>query len=119
MRAGLGDAQIEEPPAPRKRFFQSRNRRHFTRDFRPGSVEFFLWQNRSVISADGPRITTWINGVQGLDYTEADPKIPQSGKIGFEVHGGGKALVQVKHITIEELPAMPKRESAAEARKSN
>ena len=68
--------------------------------------------NDYVIRADGPRITTWINGVQGVDYIEADPKIAQSGKIGIQVHGGGKALVQVKDITIEELPATAKREGA-------
>src|SRR4051812_43150209 len=64
--------------------------------------------NEYVIRADGPRITTWINGVQGTDYTEADPKIPDWGKLGIQVHGGGKALVQVKDITIEELPAKPR-----------
>ena len=43
--------------------------------------------------------------MQGVDYTEADPAIVQTGKMGIQVHGGGKALVQVKDITIEELPA--------------
>ncbi len=65
--------------------------------------------NEYVIKAEGPRIQTWINGAQGVDYTEADPNIDLSGKMGIQVHGGGKALVQVKDITIEELPASPKR----------
>ena len=59
--------------------------------------------NEYVIHAQGRRIRTWINGVQGLDYTEADPKIVQTGRMGIQVHGGGKAQVQVKEITIEEL----------------
>ncbi len=70
--------------------------------------------NEYVIHAEGRRIQTWINGVQGVDYTEADEKIVQTGKIGIQVHGGGKALVQVKDISIEELqssagfqPAVP------------
>ena len=63
--------------------------------------------NDYVIRADGPRVTTWINGVQGTDYTEADPSILDWGKLGIQVHGGGKALVQVKDITIEELPPTP------------
>src|SRR5688572_3252655 len=63
--------------------------------------------NDYVVRADGPRITTWINGVQATDYREADPKIPLRGKLGIQVHGGGKALVQVKEITIEELPSSP------------
>ena len=61
--------------------------------------------NEYVIHAQGGRIRTWINGVQGLDYKEADPKIVQTGKMGIQIHGGGKAQVQVKEITIEELPA--------------
>ena len=68
--------------------------------------------NEYVIRADGPRITTWINGVQGVDYTEADPAITQSGRMGIQVHGGGKALVQVKDISIEELPPTPQRKGA-------
>ncbi|HWN95902.1 MAG TPA: PVC-type heme-binding CxxCH protein, partial [Methylomirabilota bacterium] len=63
--------------------------------------------NEYVIRADGPRVTTWINGVQGTDYIESDPKIPDWGKLGIQVHGGGKAVVQVKDITIEELPPTP------------
>ncbi len=74
--------------------------------------------NDYVIRADGPRITTWINGVMGVDYTEADPAIVQTGKMGIQVHGGGKALVQVKDISIEELPPTPKREGAPEPKKS-
>ncbi len=63
--------------------------------------------NDYVIRADGPRITTWINGVQGVDFIEPDPAIPDWGKFGIQVHGGGKALVQVRYISIEELPLTP------------
>ena len=59
--------------------------------------------NEYIIHAQGRRIRTWINGVQGVDYLEADPKIVQTGKMGIQVHGGGKVLVQVKAITLEEL----------------
>lgn len=55
----------------------------------------------------GPRIQSWINSVEGLDYTEADTNIAQDGKIGIQVHGGGKALVEVNDIYIEELPPTP------------
>jgi hypothetical protein len=61
--------------------------------------------NDYVIRADGPRITTWINGVMGTDYTETDPDIPRTGRLGIQVHGGGTTLVQVKDVTIEPLPA--------------
>jgi putative membrane-bound dehydrogenase-like protein len=63
--------------------------------------------NDYVIRADGSRVTTWINGVMGVDYYEPDLSIPNFnwGKLGIQVHGGGKAVVQVKAIFIEELPA--------------
>ena len=63
--------------------------------------------NEYVIRAAGPRIQTWINGVQGVDYTEAEANIAPSGIIGIQVHGGGNTKIQVKDITIEELPAPP------------
>jgi putative membrane-bound dehydrogenase-like protein len=66
--------------------------------------------NEYVIRADGPRITTWLNGVQAADFIEPDTTIPNYdwGKLGIQVHGGGKALVQVKDISIEELrPTAP------------
>jgi len=56
------------------------------------------------IRAEGRRVVLKINGVQMVDYTEADESIVQSGRIGLQVHGGGKALVSFKDITIETLP---------------
>ena len=63
--------------------------------------------NDYVIKAEGPRIQTWINGVQGVDYTEKDPEIASDGVIGIQVHGGGNTIVQVKDVFIEELPPTP------------
>ena len=75
--------------------------------------------NDYVIRADGPRITTWINGVMGVDYYEPDLSIPNYdwGKLGIQVHGGGKAVVQVKDISIEELPVGKKFIGAPEPKK--
>ncbi|MFM8413421.1 MAG: family 16 glycoside hydrolase [Planctomycetota bacterium] len=63
--------------------------------------------NQYRIRAEGPRIRSWINGVAALDYVEQDPAIPLAGRIGIQVHGGGKALVEVKDITVEPLPPTP------------
>lgn len=60
--------------------------------------------NDYVIRADGPRMTTWINGVMGTDYRETDPAIPLTGRLGIQIHGGAKAVVQVRNIAIRELP---------------
>ncbi len=79
-----------------------------------GNLRKNFW-NEYIIRADGPRITTWINGVMGVDYLEADPKIPQEGLIGIQVHGGGKALIEAKDIMIEERPKPQRIRNCAEA----
>ena len=60
--------------------------------------------NEYVIRAEGKRVRAWINGVQTVDYTEADDSIPQWGKFGIQVHGGGKTEAWYKDFTVEELP---------------
>jgi Domain of Unknown Function (DUF1080) len=55
------------------------------------------------IRAEGRRIRLSINGRQTVDYTEPDESIPQTGLIGLQIHGGGKAQVSYKDITIQEL----------------
>ncbi len=70
------------------------------------AVKDWDW-NEYRILCEGPRIRSWINGVATLDFTETEPRIPLEGLLGIQTHGGGKVLVQVKDITIEELPATP------------
>jgi hypothetical protein len=53
------------------------------------------------IHAEGRRIRLRLNGRETVDYTEQDPGIPQSGRIGLQIHGGGKAQVWFKDITLE------------------
>ena len=70
------------------------------------AIDVFGW-NEYRIRAEGPRIQTWINGVLCIDYTETDPNIALDGQIAPQVHSGGVCLVQVKDVTIEELPPTP------------
>jgi hypothetical protein len=56
------------------------------------------------IRCEGRRIRLVINGLITVDYTEPDETIPQFGRIGLQIHGGGKAEASYKDITIEELP---------------
>ncbi|NBB23225.1 DUF1080 domain-containing protein [Runella sp. CRIBMP] len=56
------------------------------------------------IRAENRRIRIFLNGQQTVDYTEPDESIPQSGLIGLQIHGGGKAEVAYKDIIIQELP---------------
>jgi hypothetical protein len=55
------------------------------------------------IRAEGRRIRLAINGRQTVDYTEPDETIPQTGRIGLQIHGGGKAEVWYKDIMVEEM----------------
>ena len=59
--------------------------------------------NEYEIRAEGKRIHLFINGTQTVDYTEPDETIPQSGIIGLQIHGNGKAEVRYKDITLEKL----------------
>lgn len=63
--------------------------------------------NEYRILAEGPRIRAWINGVPTIDYTETDPNVALDGRIALQIHSGGIALVQVKDITLQELPPTP------------
>lgn len=56
------------------------------------------------IRAEGRRIRTYINGALAVDYTEEDADIPQEGRLGLQIHGGGPAEAWFKDIVIEELP---------------
>ena len=56
--------------------------------------------NDYVIRCVGPRIQLWLNGVQTVDYTEADKSIEQSGLIGVQIHAGPPSEAWYKDITI-------------------
>lgn len=59
--------------------------------------------NQYEIRCEGPRIRLYLNNTLTVDYTEPDAAIPQTGLIALQIHGGGKARVQYKEITIDEL----------------
>ncbi|OYU66850.1 MAG: hypothetical protein CFE22_06955 [Cytophagaceae bacterium BCCC1] len=75
---------------------------------KPDSAQVLKWikindWNDYEVKAEGSRIRLYINGHQTVDYTESDANIPQSGLIGLQIHGGGKAQVAFKDIYITEL----------------
>lgn len=76
---------------------------------KPDSAKILQWikvndWNDYEVRAENRRIRLYINGKQTVDYTEPDTNIPQSGLIGVQIHGGGKAQVAFKDIYIKELP---------------
>ncbi len=67
------------------------------------AVKLNEWNDYEV-QTQGRRTILKINGVQMVDYTEADESIPQFGRIGLQIHGGGTTEVRFKNVKIEELP---------------
>ncbi|MBX2925006.1 MAG: DUF1080 domain-containing protein [Chitinophagaceae bacterium] len=55
------------------------------------------------VRAEGRRIRVFLNGKLTADYTEPDVSIPQTGIIGLQIHGGGKAEIHFKDMRIQEL----------------
>jgi len=60
--------------------------------------------NQYEIRCEGNRVRAYINGLMTVDYTEPDATIPQFGRIGMQVHGGGKAEVHYRDIQLLALP---------------
>lgn len=60
------------------------------------------WNNYRIL-CQGPRIQLWINDMQTVDYTEADPDIPSTGKIALQIHGGPPGEAWYRNIRIRSL----------------
>jgi len=59
--------------------------------------------NSYQIRAEGNHIQIQLNGDTTVDYAEPDAAIIQSGLIGLQIHGGNKAEVYFRNITIQEF----------------
>lgn len=59
--------------------------------------------NSYIIRCIGNKHVTYINGVKTAEYVEKDSNIPSKGVIGMQLHSGGNAKVEFKHITITKL----------------
>ena len=70
-----------------------------------------LWQKdwnkvRTRITGNPPRIETWINGVKFMDWTDTEKRLPDKGRIGVQVHGGGNLtgqFVRYRNIRVRRL----------------
>ena len=74
----------------------------------PKIVKHGEW-NEYKIRCEGARVRLWLNGTLTADWTEKDAKIARTGVIGLQVHGGAKAKVLYKGISIEEIKAERRR----------
>lgn len=59
--------------------------------------------NSYIVRCQGNIHKLYINGVKVNEYIETDPKIPSKGVIGIQLHSGGNAKIEFKHITITLL----------------
>ena len=55
------------------------------------------------IRCDNRHIKIFLNGEPTVDYIEPDQSLPQSGLIGLQIHGGGKAEVYYRDLMLTEL----------------
>lgn len=61
---------------------------------------------RARIVNNPPTITTWINGVKIMEWTETEVRHPAQGGIALQVHGGGdftKQFVRYRNIRVKRL----------------
>lgn len=59
--------------------------------------------NSYIVRVVGDKHEIYINGVKTCEYVENDSSIPTKGIVGFQLHKGGKALLEIKNVTITEL----------------
>jgi hypothetical protein len=61
---------------------------------------------RARIVGNPPTITTWINGVQFMEWTDTEKRLPDTGGIALQVHGGGdltRQFVRYRNIRVKRL----------------
>lgn len=59
--------------------------------------------NSYIVRVKGDHHELYINGVKVADYVEKDASIRKKGVIGFQLHGGGAAKLELRDITINLL----------------
>ena len=61
---------------------------------------------RARIVHNPPAITTWINGVKIMEWSDTEKRLPDKGRIAVQVHGGGdltKQFVRYRNLRIKRL----------------
>ena len=61
---------------------------------------------RARIDGNQPKITTWINKVRFMEFTDTEKRHPDAGSIALQVHGGGdftKQFVRYRNVRVKTL----------------
>jgi HEAT repeat protein len=84
---------------------ESRRNRHLARpsDDTIKRLEKVGDWNLYEVRGEGRHVQVWLNGEKTVDYTEPDTSLSQEGVFGLQIHGGCKAEVSFRNITVEEL----------------
>ena len=72
---------------------------------------------RARIVGNPPTISTWINGVKFMQWSETEIRHPARGRIGLQVHGGGdftKQFVRYRNVRVKRLDLPDNQLTAAE-----
>lgn len=65
---------------------------------------------RARIVGNPPTITTWIDGVKVMEWTDTEKRHPDQGRIALQVHGGGdltRQFVRYRNIRVKRLSPPP------------
>lgn len=60
------------------------------------------WQT-GVVRCEGPRVRISVNGVETVDYTEADPMVSRRGMIALQIHGQMVGTIRYRNISITDF----------------
>lgn len=73
----------------------------------PSFWKHLQWMKlRARITGNPPTIETWIEGVQFMKFADTQKRLPDSGGIGLQVHGGGdltKQYVRYRNIRVRKI----------------
>jgi hypothetical protein len=61
---------------------------------------------RARIVGQPPTITTWINGVKFMEFTDTEPRHKPEGRIALQVHGGGdftQQFVRYRNVRVKTI----------------
>jgi HEAT repeat protein len=83
--------------ARRNKFLAEANPNEIKTIFRPND-----WNELKIVCKDN-NIKLFVNGKMTVNYTENDDKIPKTGIIGLQIHGGNPSEAWYRNIRIEEL----------------
>jgi hypothetical protein len=94
---GAGHSGCLYDESRRNRFLQRATDEQIKRLEKPGD-----W-NRYEVRCLGRRAVISLNGETTVDYTEPDASLPQTGILGLQIHGGCRAEVSFRNLTISGL----------------